>query len=356
MTKLQKLFHPLWRLKEIYLDKLDPRAEVFLLATKTALAAILTLLIFQHSFGNIAGIWAALASYFIVQTDINTETTHRFRFLLGTVISFILLASYGCFIGQYSKIGFSLSMLVIAFIAGWLHNLSIKLWNAAIWGLVVFLFAGSIAWPTFTPIQIGLLFLGGGVIAILLCLLLPQRLNAQNRFEIYLSQLLHKLNLFLETAANTHRDHSHYEKILMQNIQSQPIEKNDPVFQALLLKFYKLYILSKSLVHSYTHVTTIETHYNLLLKEGLMLAAQHCEQLRQSILKNTSPAIQKYEIAHYQQEFEQLRQKIIAIPHADMTALMRYSDCFSKFKLLMVEIDLFSQDLMALRSKEQLCK
>lgn len=335
------------RYKEIYIDYIDPNAEILILAAKTGLAAIIALLLFEYFTNDTTAVWAAFASYFIVQTDINIKEKGRVLFLLGVVIIFAILAAYGCFIGHYSKWAFSLSMFILALLGGWLNHYSFKLWNAAIWGLVIFLFAGSIAWQTFQPIEIAVIFLIGGFIAFLLCMTTtPPTLMQQ--FSAELAKTNYKLGMLLKDILTGGHDQHHFEKQIMTGISNQQLlatRLNKTQFiDTALMQFYKLFVLCESLAVSVKRLPHRFEYYDLLLQKIILSLTTQLEEISQCLHGPLQPKnfITNEKWEGYQAEFEKLRATLLK-DSKDFNALMRYSDCFFKVKQLGTEINKFNQ-------------
>lgn len=242
------------------LAMMDPEKDVVKSAFRTALACMVCMIVFQTLYDNgRVSILAGFAAFSFVQNDPHGLPWPRLGFLSGIIVLFTALTWVGLCLSAHRWL-FLLSIPLLAFIASYLSYLGTAYFNAGVWALILYVFAGGNSMTVQQALPIVWVFLSSGVMCLVICfgvfpIRVYQRLlrNYRSIFKNFMA-VLHSdqsENPHLSKAFNNKIDHllllhqqnlHHYFKACGASLAQQ----ND--FREMAKLLYQMGLMLKSMV------------------------------------------------------------------------------------------------------------
>jgi hypothetical protein len=352
---------PTWLryIRHHYIDSVDPERTVIRLSLRTTLACMLSILLFQF-FGNLLlSTWAGFITFALVQTDTKELFFERLYFLLGTIFIFAGLTFLGMSIGHHNKTLFILSIPVIMFCLAYPACLGFSYFNAGVWGMFLYVLAGSN--PLHPVLPIIWVFLGCGFLSLVICFFVLPFRPYQKIIASY-ERLLIKLAFILHTFQYKPRAYIFKFNIQLDNILILQ-EKNLTNFLKtsrvaitkrtaaveLAKSLYQLCLMTKSTIafRQYAPVIVDYPNYHQNLSQ-LIVDAIHAlvRQLNDKIPPNFDYVQQQLD--SYREILTRLRREELNKLHPDFNMLLNYSSYFYHFIKLVKLLQVSSQNIAAL--------
>lgn len=147
----------------------DPEKDVIKSAFRTALACVVCMLLFHYLHAdNRVSILAGFAAFSFVQNDPHGLAWPRLCFLSAIIIVFTGITFMGLCLSVH-RWAFWLSIPLLTFIGAYLSCLGTTYFNAGVWALILYVFAGGNPMSVSQALPVVWVFLCCGVICLVIC-------------------------------------------------------------------------------------------------------------------------------------------------------------------------------------------
>ncbi len=291
-------------------------------------------------------VWAGLAAFAIIQTDVQLPSLNRLGVLLSAVCVFSILILLGLLISN-ERLLFMFSIPFIIFIGGYIACISDIHFNIAAWALCLYVLAG---WTPVLPQEafaVTTTFLIAGMICILVCfLLMPDKV--EKKINLALELILDKLIFLIShprflSKASLQIDYLFIQ--LYKNLEADQEEKTTLIELAQSLN--QISLLIRNICTTQKKLILLPDYSNTHLEACHSLTKQFLEALKMQVKKRDLPNNMSFiaQLNECREDFKILRQRVLDQPKPDFTSYFAYSDQLYKF------IKLF--DLLAHLSKSE---
>lgn len=357
MSKIQ-------RIKNYYVDAVDPEGTILKTSFRTALACTVSILLLQFYANLSLSAWAGFATFAFVQNDIQDLFSKRLKFLILIILIFTGFTFLGMLLSQH-PMAFLISVPLVVFICAYPACLGFTYFNAGAWTLFLYILAGATPSNLYQACQIAITFLICGAISLAACFLIfPTR--PYQKIILNYQRMLAKILLLLQHSDQIHERYftqfnlqldrllELQEKNISQCMESGKISTATQTELIHLSKsIYQIGLIVKSIIHWQRRVSNT-IHYS---ESGL----DDCRNLIEDALKAIVIQIKRHreprfsqmnaKLMEYRNRLTEFRKREIIKENPDLSDYLDYSTCFYHYIKLLELLAESSQTICQLKGQ-----